>query len=317
MKRIIILIISISLCLTGCGTAKKPYSASGFCFDTIITCNFYGKNAVKAAKDCMALGNHYDDLWNKNKPDSEIYKLNHSLGNHVKVSDETVEVLKLAVDIAKRSNGMVTPLIGSLSSLWNFKDESPSLPLEEDIKEALKHTDYTNIHISGTEVWISDPEAKLDLGFIAKGYAADKMKELALKDGVTSGYINLGGNVLTIGSKPGNADFNIGIRDPSSEASSLFSVPIRDLSVVTSGVYERCFTIDDTLYFHILDTKTGYPVRNNLLSVSVIGPSSAMCDALSTTLFVMGYDTGVAFLKDFPDYKAIFITDDGEILKTY
>ncbi|MCR4961167.1 MAG: FAD:protein FMN transferase [Lachnospiraceae bacterium] len=318
MKRVTALLMAVMLLFTGCGKNNLPYTGTGFCFDTVVTFSFYGKNAPEAVKECLAMGNHYDDLWNKNKAGSDVSLINRSKGTPVEISAETAELIELALDMAKRSEGAVSPLIGRVSSLWDFKSDPPALPDENELNEALKHIDPFGINVSGNLVTLADPEASLDLGFIAKGYAADMMKKKAMAMGITSGFINLGGNVLVIGSKPDGSDFNIGIKDPSlSSDEPLLSVFVTDESVVTSGVYERCFFIDDTLYFHILDTKTGYPVRNNLLSVTVMGPSSALCDALSTTLFIMGYEDGSSFLTGFEGYKAIFVTDEGDILKTY
>lgn len=315
MKRLLSLTISLLLLLflAGCGEEKATYTATGYYFDTVINFSFSGKNARPAIDACLTLASEYDDLWNKNKPDSDIARINNSACVPVTVNEETITLLKLALDFAKATDGACSPAIGAVSSLWDFKSQNPAPPDRELIEKALSHTDYNCIKITDNTVTVSDSELKLDLGFIAKGYAADSMKKKAEAMGITSGWINLGGNVLAIGSKPDGSSFNIGIQNPlySQEAATIVSVI--DESVVTSGVYERFFEYEGEKYYHILDTKTGYPIRNNLLSVSIIGPSSAVCDGLSTALFILGKEEGLHFLEKYPGYKAIFITDDMNI----
>ncbi len=315
-KTYISLFLSATLIFSfvGCGENNAAYTKTGFYFDTVVNFCFYGKNAESAIDECINLAQKYDDLWNRNKEASDIYKINNSAGIGVEVSEETIELLNIALSFARVTNGAVTPSIGALSSLWDFKAEKPSLPDENDIADSLNHLDYQNIIIDENIVTIIDPETKLDPGFIAKGLAADKMKKAALNHGVTSGWINLGGNVLVIGSKPNSSPFNIGIQDPTNTSSSITTLSVTDCSVVTSGVYERFFELDGNKYFHILDTKTGYPVRNNLLSVSVIGPSSALCDGLSTSLFVLGIEEGNKLLEQYVGYQAIYITDNLELI---
>jgi len=313
-----ILILILSLLLSACSGKKVSMQKTGYYFDTVISFCFYGPSAETAINACMEASARYDAMFNKNNSSSDIYAINHSNGNPVEVSPETIELINLALVFYEKTEGLVTPAIGSVSSLWDFKSATPSLPNDNALSEALKHTDASNIIIEENTVTLTDSELQIDVGFIAKGYVADKLKTIATDNNITSGWINLGGNVLAIGNKPDNSAFNIGIKDPSENSNgSITSIEISDKSVVTSGVYERCFKIDNTLYYHILDTKTGYPVRNNLLSVSVIGPSSAICDGLSTTLFVLGLDEGLDLINSYSGYEAIFITDDLSIITSY
>lgn len=317
-KRLILTFIIICMLIpSGCGQ-NNAYQKTGFYFDTVISFCFYGPNAKDAVDACMEASAGYDALFNKNNISSDIYAINHSGGKPVTVSPETTELINCSLDFYEKTKGLVTPAIGSVSSLWDFKSNNPALPDESKLMAALEHTDASQIEISDNTITLIDPECRLDVGFIAKGFVADKLKELAISQGVSFGWINLGGNVLAIGTKPDGSSYNIGIKNPSeSSDDSITTVSINDESVVTSGVYERCFKINDILYYHILDAKTGYPVRNNLLSVSVIGPSSTVCDGLSTALFVMGMDEGLEFIKSFNDYRVIFITDDLSIITSY
>ncbi len=312
---VLCLCLVLAVPLEGCTRNEMPVSKTGFYFDTIVTVSLYGKNADETLDECMDLAARYDGLFNKNTKTSDIYKINHALGNPVEVDPDTAELLNLALEFAASSDGKFDPTIGSVSSLWDFKSEDPGLPDPESLAEALKHVDHRNLSVSGNTVTLSDPEASVDPGAIAKGYVADAMRSFCISKGITSGYINLGGNVLTIGSKPSGEAFVVGIKDPAPDSgTAITAVNSADSSVVTSGVYERCFTIDGVDYHHILDTKTGYPVKNNLLSVTVIGPSSATCDALSTILFIMGIDEGSEFIKNYEGYECIFIDEDKNLI---
>ena len=154
----------------------------------------------------------------------------------------------------------------------------------------------------------------LDLGAIAKGYIADKLKEYLVENGVEHALINLGGNILIIGDKPDGSKYNIGIQKPFDQTGQpITSVKVSDTSLVTTGIYERCFEKDDTLYHHILDPATGYPCQNNLYSVTIVTKSSVMADALSTTCFLLGLKDGMELINSLEGVEALFITDDYEL----
>ena len=154
------------------------------------------------------------------------------------------------------------------------------VPSDAQIQSELSHVNYRNIQINGNDVMLTDSNAKLDLGGIAKGFIADKMKAYLQSKKITSGIINLGGNVLTVGEKSDGSDYTVGIQKPFDESGEpICTVKIKDKSVVTSGIYERYYRVDGKLYHHILDTTTGYPVKNNLYSVTIISDSSCDGDA--------------------------------------
>ncbi|MCQ2519609.1 MAG: FAD:protein FMN transferase [Lachnospiraceae bacterium] len=310
-------IISIATIVCGCGRQTLPVTKTGFAFDTIISVSLYGENAENVANELMIEATRLDNLWNKNKSTSDIYKINNSSGNPVEVSPETFFLINEAVRFAKESNGAFDPTIGSVTSLWDFKSEEPFIPDEKDIEDALSSVNYKYILFSengDNAITITNPKSKIDVGAIAKGYAGDILAKYCYDSGIESGFINLGGNVIVLGPKPGsNEPINVGIKNPvpeSNDISPYTSIPMYKGCVVTSGLYERGFKYDGKYYHHILNTKTGYPVKNNLLSVSVIGPSSITCDALSTILFINGIDDGLEFIKNYPEYKIIFIDDE-------
>lgn len=151
----------------------------------------------------------------------------------------------------------------------------------------------------------------LDLGAIAKGYIADKIKEFLMEKGVKSAIINLGGNVLCIGGKPDKAPFNIGIQKPFADRKETIAVmELSDKSIVSSGIYERFFERDGNFYHHILNPKTGYPYDNSLVAVTIISDKSVDGDGLSTSCFALGLEEGMKLINSIENVHAVFITDD-------
>lgn len=308
----------LCLILTGCG---EPISKSGFYFDTVITVTLYDSSKEQLLDGCFDLAAEYEGYFSNTVADSDISKINASGGTPVTVHDETIELLQKGISYGEQSNGAFDITIGRLSDLWNIptkalldETDASMVPSDTEIRQALATVDYRTIVIDGNDVSLTNPDAKLDLGGIAKGYIADKMKEYLLANGVKSALINLGGNVLTVGDKPDGSPFTIGIQYPFQEdGSSIASVKISDQTVVSSGIYERYFKVDDTLYHHILDTKTGYPCDNNLLGVTIITNHSVDSDALSTICFTLGLRDGMALIEQLDGTEAIFITDDYEL----
>ncbi len=231
------------------------------------------------------------------------------------VDEDTLRLLQIALEYARLSDGVVDPTIGGLSMLWNFgSDNQEIIPKQQMIDEALSHVDYQSVMIDGNQITLTDPDARLELGFIAKGYIGDKLKEYLISQGVTSALINLGGNVVALGHKPDGTPFRIGIRDPfEGHGSTALTLDITDKSVVSSGNYERYFEKDGKLYHHILSTDTGYPAESGLSQVTILTSDSVDGDALSTLCFILGYEKAVSFLENFPEVQAIFIAEDGNI----
>lgn len=310
--------------LTGCTRNIAPISRTGFYFDTVIQITLYDTEDESILDGCFALAEKYENLFSVTKEGSDVWNINHARRETITVSEETVSLLVKAVDYANTTEGRIDPTIRPVSALWDFGSEGKAhVPKETDIKEALSHvscdtirfgigpSDATGESIYNT-VTLTDSEAAVDLGFIAKGYIADQMKEYLLSEGVESACISLGGNVLTIGEKPDGSPFRIGIQEPfAPEGTTLDTVEIRDTSVVTSGIYERCFNENGKLYHHVLDTSTGYPVDNELAGVTIICESSTKADALSTACLCLGLEEGRRYLDAEKDVAYLLITKDG------
>lgn len=311
--------------LTGCAKNIEPISRTGFYFDTVIQITLYDTEDAAVLDGCFALAEKYENLFSATKEGSDVWNINHGNGETVIVSEETVSLLVMAADYANATKGAVDPTIRPVSELWHFgSDVEAKVPENAAIKEALSHVSCDAIRFgtapseeTGESVYrtvtLTDPEASVDLGFIAKGYIADKMKEYLLSQGVESALISLGGNVLTVGEKPDGTPFRVGIQEPFAETGkSLDTIEIRDTSVVTSGIYERCFYDEDgVLYHHVLDTATGYPVDNELASVTIVCPSSVRADALSTSCLCLGPEEGRRLLDAQKDVAYLLIMKDG------
>ena len=310
-KRLIsALLLIVAMLFCGCESgflnSSKAYTVSNIYFDTFIELTTYGEAVPKEA---IELCEKYDNLLSVTKKDSDIYKLNKR-GKH-EVSPETLELIQVALDYCEESEGLFDISVYPLSTLWDFTAENPSLPDEDKRSEAVKAVDYRKIKIEGNTITVP-PNGGIDLGGIAKGYIADRIAEIYIANSL-SGIINLGGNILTVGSKPFGKTFKIGIKKPFSEGETLYNLELYSGSAVTCGVYERYFTIDEKIYHHILNPKTGYPETNGLDAVTVICQSSTDADALSTTLFLMGEEKAMGYLHSRSDIHAVFIRRDGTV----
>lgn len=315
----LLLCAALSLPLTGCSAAStQPFSKTGFYFDTVISLTCYGNNAESILDEAFDLCEHYENLLSYTKEGSDIWNINHAGGKAVTVDSETASLLQTALYWSKKTNGLIDPTITPISQLWNFSgDPAGPVPKQSQIDALLPHVDYHNIQIDGNTVTLTDPDAQLDLGFLAKGAIADRLKAFFLEKGVTSALINLGGNVLAVGQKPDGSAFRTGIKKPFSETNELVDViALKDQSLVSSGNYERCFWENGVLYHHILDPRTGYPANTGLSGVTILSDSSTDGDALSTSCFLLGYEKGRELIDSLPDVEALFILTDGTIYRT-
>lgn len=337
------LLFSVALCLSSCGQKKEPVVKSGFYFDTVITITLYGESEKLSPlfEEVFALCARYEAMLSRTVKDSDIARINEAAGTPVVVHPETISLLQTACSYADLTDGLVDPTITPLLLLWGFEDTPafgtdtgtdsdtpadtgasappsvPSLPPDaETLAEARSHVDHHSIVIdeqAGT-VMLTDPHAAIDLGFIAKGYIADRIRDYLISQNVAGAIINLGGNVLCIGEKPDHSPYRVAVKYPFGGAEDVITtLSVRDQSVVTSGVYERFIELDGVRYHHILHPQTGYPVENGLLSVTIVTDSSTDADALSTACFVLGLTEGMALIESLDHTEALFITEDYEL----
>lgn len=254
--------------------------------------------------------------------ETDIMRLAAAAGkNPVEVSADTLTVLKRAIEIGNATEGALDVAIGPLVKLWGIYTDHPQVPSQAQIDELLPLTRLDDLILAGKTAYLKKAGMVVDVGGIAKGWAADQAARYLKSRGVTSAIIDLGGNVYVIGAKPvegGTRPWKIGIQDPFAEerGTILGTVSAVDTSLVTSGVYERKFTDPATglTYHHILDPKTGKPSDSGLVSVTVVGPSSIDCDGFAKVL-VLGLEKGWKVLKA-QGLEGIFITDEKKVYVT-
>lgn len=320
MKKLILIGLG-ALMLCSC-TPKEDYPVkqTEFLLNTVCTVAVYNsENNEKAPDELIAEGfelvREYENKLSRTIEGSDVSKINNSEGTPIEVSDETIEILKASEYYSELSQGAFDITTAPLSIRWDFEGEDPHVPPADEISELVKKVDYSKVKIDGNFVTLEPPVDAIDLGAIAKGFIADKLKEFLVENGVTSATISLGGNLYAIGENDlENRPFNIGIQNPkSSDGSIIGYVEISDKSLVTSGDYQRFFMENGKRYHHILDPKTGYPVDNNVSSVTIISDKSIDGDALSTTCFVLGIDKGLELINGISGIDAVFIDKNNNL----
>ena len=299
MKKVLFILI---LLLTGCG--KQEYSKNLFYMDTIINVKLYNISENKANETFEEIENiykEYEQLTNFYDENSELSKLNKDV--NYEISDELFELIKFGYEWDIKTNGLLNINIGNLTKVWHdFRENPVSLPDVSDIK--IEHLKLENNKILNDKV-------SIDLGAITKGYVTEKVGKYLEDNGINYYLINAGGNVKV--GKSNKGYYNIGIASPISDE-TFEIVKDENISVVTSGGYERFYEYDGVSYHHIINPNTKYPA-DYMKSVTVIGKDSGLCDILSTTLFLMDIDDGKEFIKDY-DVKVIWFTNDDEIIKS-
>ncbi|MTV81558.1 FAD:protein FMN transferase [Secundilactobacillus folii] len=263
---------------------------------------------------------HYEDILTVNRPVSEVMDVNHAAGDQpVHVSAITYQLIKRAVEVSLWNLGFNTA-IGPLVKLWKIGFDGANLPADSDIKERLKLIDPADIKLNdgAQTVFLTKPGMEIDLGAIAKGYIADAIKYLWVSMGVKSGIIDLGGNILLVGkSARPNGLWRIGVQNPVQKrnvALGVMTTPAK--SIVTSGIYERYLVINGQNYHHMFDSKTGYPIQNDLESVTIISDLSIDGDIWTTEAFYQDIDKGLPLIENQPGLDAIFVTRDYRVAIT-
>lgn len=311
------------LLCTGCQLQTKSdqqlYEKNFIYFDTVIGLQFYAdENGNDLMNHCVEMCKEYENTFSRTLESSELYAINHRTENTVTVSDDVAELISVGLQYYKLSDGKFDITVAPLSDLWDFKSEDATVPDDKDISEALKKVGADQISLSGNTLTFSSDDVMIDLGALVKGFAADHLKSYLTENGVTSGLLNLGGNVLTIGSRPNGSAWSIGIQKPFDEKDPIADVvKVKDKTVVSSGIYERYFKQDGVIYHHILDPDTGYPIQNDLWGVSIICDSSLTGDALSTTCMTLGYEKASELINSLENTDAEFILTGCELKKTF
>ena len=316
-KALIAVMLCIALLLTGCQSkAAEPRKQSTvvFYFDTVVTITVYSddENILSGLdEECL----RYENMLSKTVEGSDVWNINHANGERVAVNEETRELILTALEFSRMSEGRFDITVEPCVALWDFTSEDRGvLPDADELAAAAEKVDWTKVDVNDEGVLI--PEGmSIDLGAIAKGYISDRIADYFVEKGVESALLNVGGNVRTVGLKPDGSNWRIGIQDPEGvrDQSIVGVATLGDNAVVTSGIYERGFILDDVVYHHILDPNTGWSVQNELAGVTIVAKEACTADALSTTVFAMGLEEGTEFIENFDGVDAIFVTRDGDI----
>ncbi|MFD3157152.1 FAD:protein FMN transferase [Haloimpatiens sp. FM7330] len=316
-KMILMLLIICSMSFIGCG--QKEASRETYVLGTIVKLKVYGKNAEEAVQASINKLSQIEEKMSVNKPNSEVSKLNKSAGKKSeKVSKETYYVINKALKYSKLSQGNFDISVEPLVKLWGIGTDKARVPSKEEIDKAKQLINYKDIEVKENgEVYLKKKGMEIDLGGIAKGYAADKLKKIIKDRGITSAFINLGGNVDVIGNKTDGSPWKIGIQNPIKDKGQYMGIlTVSDKSIVTSGNYERYFIKNNKRYHHIFDIKTGYPAEKGLISATIVSDNSIDGDALSTSAYVLGLDKAINLIESLNGIEGIFITKDKKVYVT-
>lgn len=313
-----LIVIMVSGCQTKTVKNEEPVTKTKLAFDTICSITTYG-NSDQVFDQCFNKITEIEKKMSVDLVDSEVSEINQNAGiNPVVVSDDTYQVISAGKKYSEMTLGNFDITVGPLVRLWGINKPDQKIPSEEEVRTTLQKINYNNVVLNDAErsVFLTEKGMSLDLGGIAKGYAGDAIAEIMKKNGVEHAIIDLGGNLVVIGSKPDGTDWGVGIQTPFKPNGEYFAVlHVYDKAIVTSGIYQRYFEENGKIYHHIMDTHTGYPVNNGLVSVTIICKKSMDADALAKA-FTMGLDKGIQLIENKKDADAIFVTDQKEVYIT-
>lgn len=324
MKKIACILLIVVLLSASCCLAQEReisltqvgdrWVAQMFAMDTFIQATIYtptldGEHVTNVMRNVSRL----ESLFSTTDAASEISMINAADGEKRSVSEDTGAVLQIAAEISNETGGAFDVTAYPLVKAWGFTQSEYRVPDAEEIASLLEKVDYRKVTLCDQTVLVPSG-MEIDLGGIAKGYTGDVLTTALRENGVESALLSLGGNIALVGRKPDGSLWKVGVRDPLNTDENIGYIQVEDTNVITSGGYERYFKDENgDIWWHIIDPKTGYPARNGLISVTVIGKNGAKCDALSTALFVMGTDAASTYLSMQTDVEAILICEDGSL----
>lgn len=306
--RALCLLMCLSIVCAGCAKEKKR-TASFFAMDTLMQITAYG-GTNEALENARKTIEKLDAALDATDPQSTLSKLQSG----DELPEPILEPLQTAQRIAASTDGALDVTLYPLSDAWGFYTKNYRVPTQTELTALLQSRG--NFSVTDGRLLTADG-TKLDLGSVAKGYAADEAVKTLRQNGVQSAVLSLGGNVQTLGQKPDGADWRVGVADPLQPDGTVCELRVGETSVVTSGSYQRCFTENGKTYHHILDPATGAPCESGLLSVTVVCPDGAVADGLSTALFILGLERGTELWKSGGiAFDALWITEAREIYAT-
>lgn len=322
-----LLVITVAGMLTACSSNKtesntnEMFEADGFAMGTVISQKVYGAKGQVAMDETMEKIGSLEGLLTFNASEGDIYKLNENAGKtNVELDPETITIIKKSQQVSELSKGAFDITVGPLVKSWGIGTKQEYVPTVDELQSLLPLINYKDLDFDDRSAGLKKAGQMVDLGGIAKGYAGDVAIQIYKNNGIQSGFISLGGNVVTLGNKPDGSQWKVGIRNPrpsGDQGSEIVGfVKVTDKAVVTAGDDQRFFEKDGQRYHHILDPHTGYPAKSDLMSVTLITDSSLDADALDTAVFILGLEKGKELIQQYGGVEAVFITTDKKIYVT-
>ncbi len=323
----VLLTAGLLLVISGCKPSPpQSISATDFALGTTCSVKLYGSKYSQYLEPALAIASEIEAQMSTHTEDSEIAHINRQAGRvAATVSEETFQLVRRAKKFSALSDGIFDLTVGPLVELWDIGSGEESVPPQDALSAALQKVNFKNVQLieadaaesKAPQVFLQNEGMRIDLGGIAKGYAADRMVEYLQSKGVEYGIVNLGGNVYAFGKKHNDSKWKIGIQSPTDERGRYIGViELIDKAVVTSGKYERYFIEDGRRYHHILSTEDGYPIENGLASVSIVAADATAADALSTLVFGLGLEQGLEFTEQREGVEAILVTEENTVFTT-
>jgi thiamine biosynthesis lipoprotein len=314
-SRLFCLSLFFVLIISSC--ARTESSRAEFALGTVCQITLFDRANERVYHDVFARIREIENLMSVNIPGSDVSRVNAAAGiEPVQVREDVYTVIERALYFAEISGGALDPSVGLLVSLWGIGGDNPRVPKREEIDEALSLTNWRDIELDPVTrtVFLKRRGMALDLGAIAKGYAADEAAAIIKNSGIERAIVDLGGNIVILGENKDKRPWRVGIQNPLEKHGVYLGIlQITEQTVVTSALNERFFEEDGRRYHHILSTSDGYPAENGLLSVTIIAHNSMDADALSTAVFVSGYERGKELVESMPGTEAVFILDDSTV----
>lgn len=288
-----------------------------FAMDTYMTLTAYGDKGEEAVDQAAEEIKRLDEALSTGDEDSQVSKLNANGGGSL--TEDTQYLLEKSLELYDSTGGLFDIAIYPVMEAWGFPTQDYKVPDKSELENLLGLADASKIHYNEEEgtVKFEQEGMKIDFGGIAKGYTSSRIMKIYEDLGVSSGLVNLGGNVQALGSKTDGSKWKVGIQDPEGKEDYIGTLSIKDQAVITSGGYERYFEEDGKTYHHIIDPRTGYPADSGLLLVTIVSSDGTLADGLSTSLFIMGKDEAIKYWRDHSEeFDGILETEDGSLYVT-
>lgn len=328
--------LSVSLLLGGCNNIKQDATTETkntqteekaesneeaskdiFAMDTYMTVTAYGAKAQEAVDEAEAEIQRLDELLSTGNEESEIAQLNQN--KSATLSEDAGYLVERALELNKETDGAFDIAIYPVMEAWGFPTQNYQVPTADTLESLLKLADASQIIYdeNSRKISFGREGMKIDLGGIAKGYTSSRIMDIYKENNISSGLVNLGGNVQALGTKPDGSKWRVAVQSPDDTEDYLGILSVEDKAVITSGGYERYFEQDGKTYHHIINPKTGYPAENGLISVTVVSEDGTLADGLSTSLFIMGKEEAIEFWRAHSDeFDIIMLTDEGKLYVT-